>query len=119
MKKNAHKKDYLPIQGLPELRNAIANHLSKKTKNNFSKENILITPGSKEAMYLMHVVFDGEIILPTSSWVSYAPQAELANNKFHWLQTTCDNNWFPTAKELEKKIKTVKSKKILLILNSK
>ena len=118
LKKNAHKKDYLPIQGLPELRNAIANHLSNKTKKNFSKENILITPGSKEAMYLMHVVFDGEIILPTSSWVSYAPQAELANNKFHWLQTTCDNNWFPTARELEKKIKTVKSKKILLILNS-
>ncbi len=118
LKKNAHKKDYLPIQGLPELRNAIANHLSKKTKNNFNKENILITPGSKEAMYLMHVVFDGEIILPTSSWVSYAPQAELANNKFHWLQTSCDNNWFPTAKELEKKIKSIKNKKILLILNS-
>ncbi len=118
LKKNAHKKDYLPIQGLPELRNAIANHLSNKTKNNFSKENILITPGSKEAMYLMHVVYDGEIILPTSSWVSYAPQAELANNKFHWLQTSSDNNWFPTASELEKKIKTIKNKKILLILNS-
>ena len=118
LKKNAHRKDYLSIQGLPELRKAIAIHLSKQTKNNFSKENILITPGSKEAMYLMHVVFDGEIILPSSSWVSYAPQAELANNKTHWLQTSYENNWFPTAQALEKKIKSIKSNKILLILNS-
>jgi len=118
LKENAHRKEYLSIQGLPELRESIARYLSKKTKNNFSKENILITPGSKEAMYLMHVVFEGEIILPTSSWVSYAPQAELANNKFHWIQTSYDNNWFPTAKELEKKIKSIKNKKILLILNS-
>ncbi len=118
LKKNAHRKDYLSIQGLPELRQAIATHLSKKTKNTFSKDNVLITPGSKEAMYLMHVVFDGEIILPSSSWVSYAPQAELANNKTHWLQTSYENNWFPTAQALEKKIKSIKSNKILLILNS-
>ncbi len=118
LKKNAHRKDYLSIQGLPELRQAIATHLSKQTKNNFSKENVLITPGSKEAMYLMHVVFDGEIILPSSSWVSYAPQAELANNKTHWLQTSYENNWFPTAQALEKKIKSIKSNKTLLILNS-
>ena len=118
LKKNAHRKDYLSIQGLPELRQAIATHLSKQTKNNFSKENVLITLGSKEAMYLMHVVFDGEIILPSSSWVSYAPQAELANNKTHWLQTSYENNWFPTAQALEKKIKSINSNKTLLILNS-
>ncbi len=118
LKNNAHRKDYLAIQGLPELRKTIAQHLSKKTQNNFTQDNVLITPGSKEAMYLMHVVFNGEIILPTSSWVSYAPQADLANNKVHWLQTTIENNWFPTAKNLEKKIKSIKNKKILLILNS-
>ena len=28
------------------------------------KENILITPGSKEAMLLMHIAFNGEIIIP-------------------------------------------------------
>ena len=118
LKQNAHRKEYLSIQGLPALRNSIANHLNKKTKSNFTKENILITPGSKEAMYLMHVVFDGEIILPASSWVSYAPQANLANNKVHWINTSIENNWFPTANALEKKIKSIKNKKILLILNS-
>ena len=75
LKLNAHKKEYLPIQGLPELREKISNHLFKNTGVRYSKENILITPGSKEAMLLMHVTFNGEILTPAPSWVSYEPQA--------------------------------------------
>ena len=119
LKKNAHKKEYLPIQGLPALRESVSNYLLEKTGVNYPKENILITPGSKEAMLLMHVAFNGEIILPAPSWVSYEPQAQIGLNKVHWLQTTRENNWFPTPKELEKKIQSVgKNKNIILILNS-
>jgi aspartate aminotransferase len=118
LKENADKKAYLPMQGLPELREAISKYLTKKTKNNFTKENIIITPGSKEGMFLMHMAFNGDIILPAPSWVSYAPQAQIASNKVHWIQTSADNNWFPTAAELENKIKSIKNKNIILILNS-
>ena len=111
LRDNAHKKDYLPMQGLPELREAISKYLLKRTGVDYKKENIIITPGSKEAMLLMHVVFKGEIILPAPSWVSYEPQAEIANNKVHWIETTIDNNWFPTAKQLEDKIKSIGKKK--------
>jgi len=118
LKKNANKKAYLPMQGLPDLRKAISSYLSKKTGSIFLKENIIITPGSKEGMFLMHMAFKGDIILPAPSWVSYAPQAQIASNKVHWIQTSADNNWFPTATELEKKIKLIKNKNIILILNS-
>ena len=118
LKKNANKKAYLPMQGLPKLREVISNYLTKKTGSNFVKENIIITPGSKEGMFLMHMAFNGDIILPAPSWVSYAPQANIASNKVHWIQTSATNNWFPTAVELEKKIKLIKNKKIILILNS-
>jgi aspartate aminotransferase len=118
LKKNADKKAYLPMQGLPKLRQVISNYLSKKTGTSFLKENIIITPGSKEGMFLMHMVFNGDIILPAPSWVSYAPQANIASNKIHWLQTSADNNWFPSGEELEKKIKSIKNKNIILILNS-
>ena len=119
LKKNAHKKEYLPIQGLPKLREAISNYLLNKTNTNYPKENIIITPGSKEAMLLMHVAFNGEIILPAPSWVSYEPQAQIGLNKVHWIETSRENNWFPTAKELEDKIKSVGiDKNIILILNS-
>ena len=118
LKNNANKKAYLPMQGLPKLREVISNYLTKKTGSNFLKDNIIITPGSKEGMFLMHMAFKGDIILPAPSWVSYAPQAKIASNKVHWVQTTADNNWFPTAAELEKKIKLIKNKNIILILNS-
>ena len=118
LKKNAEKKAYLPMQGLPELRQAVAKYLSKKTRNTFLEKNIIITPGSKEGMFLMHMAFNGDIILPAPSWVSYAPQAKIASNKVHWIQTTAENNWFPTTAELEKKIKSIKNKNIILILNS-
>ena len=52
LKKNAHRKEYLPVQGLPELREKISKYLFKETGNIYPKENILITPGSKEAMLL-------------------------------------------------------------------
>ncbi len=118
LKENAAKKDYLPMQGLPELREAISEYLNKNTGNFFSKDNIIITPGSKEGMFLMHQAFNGDIILPAPSWVSYEPQANISANRVHWIQTSSENNWFPTAKDLEKKIKSIKKKNIILILNS-
>ena len=70
LKENADKKAYLPMQGLPILREAISRYLTKKTKSSFTEENIIITPGSKEGMFLMHMAFNGDIILPAPSWVS-------------------------------------------------
>ena len=104
LKNNAHKKEYLPIQGLPDLRDKISKYLFERIGVKYSKENILITPGSKEAMLLLHVTFNGEILTPAPSWVSYQPQAEIGKNKVHWLETSRENNWFPTAKELENKL---------------
>ena len=99
LKKNAHRKEYLPIQGLPELRESISKYLSKRTGNDYPKENILITPGSKEAMLLIHIAFNGEIIIPAPGWVSYEPQAEIGSNKVHWLETTRENSWLEMAEE--------------------
>mgnify|MGYP001241148382 CR=1 FL=1 len=118
LKNNAHRKEYLPIQGLEKLREAISNDLKKKIGVSYPKENIVITPGSKEAMLLLHVAFNGEIILSAPSWVSYEPQAIIGRNKVHWIETSRENNWFPTAKQLEKKIKSIKNKNLIFILNS-
>ena len=115
---NAHQNKYLPMQGLSELRNAVANHTSKKKSYDYKSENVIIGPGSKELMFLLHVIFDGEIILPAPSWVSYAPQAILGRNKIQILQTKRENNWFPTALEIEEIILKDKNKNYLLFLNS-
>ena len=118
LKKNAYQNKYLPMQGLKELREVIAKNISIKKNYDYKSENIIIGPGSKELMFLLHVLFDGEIILPAPSWVSYAPQAILGRNKVQLIQTTRENNWFPTGKEIEKIILKDINKNYLLFLNS-
>ena len=118
LKNNAHQNKYLSMQGLKELREVVAKYTSNKKIYNYESENVIIGPGSKELMFLLHVIFDGEIILPTPSWVSYAPQAILGRNKIQNLKTKRENNWFPTAEDLEKIIKKNTDKNYLLFLNS-
>ena len=118
LKGNAHRNKYLPMQGLEDLRVSIANYISKKKDYKYSSSNIIIGPGSKELMFLLQILFEGEIILPAPSWVSYAPQAIIGRNKIKWIQTKSENNWFPTAKEIEDIIKKDKQKKYLIFLNS-
>ena len=118
LKNNTHQNKYLPMQGLLELRKAVAKYTSTKKNYNYKSENVIIGPGSKELMFLLHVIFDGEIILPVPSWVSYAPQAILGRNKIQILQTKRENNWFPTALEIEEIISKDKNKNYLLFLNS-
>jgi len=96
----------------------LQNTNQKKKNKNFSSEQIIVGPGSKELMFLLNISFDGDIILPAPSWVSYKPQSIIADNKFHWVETVAENNWFPSAANLEKLIVKNKEKNYLLILNS-
>ena len=118
LKNNAYQNKYLSMQGLDELREAVAKYSSKKKNYNYKSHNVIIGPGSKELMFLLHVIFDGEIILPAPSWVSYAPQAILGRNKIQILQTERENNWFPSGEQIEKVISKNKNKNYLLFLNS-
>ena len=118
LKKNANKNKYLPMQGLEELRLAVATYLNNHNNNNFKADDIVIGPGTKELMLLTHIAFNGEILLPAPSWVSYQPQAFIAKNKVHWIQTSSSSNWFPTAAQIEDKVKSIKNKNLLLFLNS-
>ena len=118
LKNNAFQNKYMPIQGLPKLRQAIAKFVSSKKKYEYKAENILVGPGTKELMFLLHVIFDGEVLLPAPSWVSYEPQAIIGKNKVHWINTTRENNWFPRAEDVQKIVSKNINKNYLLFLNS-
>ena len=118
LKDNANHNIYLPMQGMKKLREVIAKHVSKKKTYEYTSENIIIGPGTKELMFLLQILFDGEILLPAPSWVSYYPQATLGRNKVHWIQTKRENNWFPTAEDIEEVVSKNKETNYLLFLNS-
>ena len=118
LKNSAHQNKYLSMQGLNELREVISEYENKKKNRKYKVDNVIIGPGTKELMFLLQILFDGEILLPAPSWVSYAPQALISRNKINWILTKNENNWFPTAEEIEKIILKNKNKNYLLFLNS-
>ena len=118
LKNNAHQNKYLSMQGLYELRQEIAKFVSSRKNYEYKAENIIVGPGTKELMFLLQILFDGDVILPAPSWVSYEPQAIIGRNKVHWINTSRENNWFPIAENIEKIVSKNNNKNYLLFLNS-
>jgi aspartate aminotransferase len=117
LRTNAFQKDYLPVKGLPALREAVAEYHRRRQGMDSSCEDVLIGPGSKELMFLLQLVYYGDLVIPTPSWVSYAPQAHIIGRHVRWLQTHRENNWRLTPDELEKLCQEDHSRPRIVILN--
>ena len=98
---NAFQKDYLPVKGLEELRLVVASYHRRRQQIDAHPENVLIGPGSKELMFLLQLAYYGDLVIPTPTWVSYAPQAHILGRHVRWLNTTSRNGWRLTPDELE------------------
>lgn len=98
---NAHQKDYLPVKGLMPLREAVAEFDFKHQGINCTAEDIMIGPGSKELIFILQLVYYGELIIPTPSWVSYSPQARIAGRHVSWVPTSEDNDWRLSPEKLD------------------
>ena len=81
LERNTHQKDYLPVQGLPALRESICGYLERTQGLDFDPEDILVGPGTKELMFLVQLAYYGDLVIPTPSWVSYAPQAQILGGR--------------------------------------
>jgi aspartate aminotransferase len=92
LRRNAHQKDYLAVKGLPELREAIAGFNMRMHKVEDDPGDVFIGPGSKELIFILQLVYYGDLIIPTPSWVSYAPQAKIIGRNVHWVPTSPDND---------------------------
>ncbi len=117
LQKNAHQKDYLPVSGLPQLRQAIADHLSRTRSISYTLDNIMVGPGSKALLFILQLALSGELLLPAPSWVSYAPQAQMLGLPVNWLPTDIQSGWRLQPDVLDDHLRKGKVKSRLLILN--
>ncbi|MFH1681152.1 MAG: aminotransferase class I/II-fold pyridoxal phosphate-dependent enzyme [Candidatus Eisenbacteria bacterium] len=102
LRANAHQKDYLPGKGLHRLRRAVADYYERTQGLTRGWEDVLVGPGSKELMFLLQLVYYGDLLIPTPSWVSYAPQARILGRHVHWLPTWREDDWRLMPEQLEK-----------------
>ncbi|MEJ2720537.1 MAG: pyridoxal phosphate-dependent aminotransferase [bacterium] len=100
LKLYAKEKDYLPVKGLRELRGAVAKFHREKDHVNANPDGVLVGPGSKELMFLLQLVFYGEILVPTPCWVSYVPQARILGKHVRLIPKAYEEKWRVTPEGL-------------------
>jgi aspartate aminotransferase len=68
-------------------------------------------------MFILQLVYYGDLVIPTPSWVSYAPQAQIVGRQIRWAPTRLENDWRLMPEELDRVCKEDPSRPRIVILN--
>ena len=101
LRQNAHQKDYLEVQGLKALREAVAGFHQRSDGIRVDPDLVIVGPGSKELMFLLQVAYYGDLIIPTPCWVSYAPHAQIVGHKVQFVPTRFEDRFRLLPKTLD------------------
>ncbi|GAB4204018.1 MAG: pyridoxal phosphate-dependent aminotransferase [Sandaracinaceae bacterium] len=113
----ATAKDYAPVRGLPALRRAVAAHVERRLGIDRTADDVMIGPGSKELLFLLQVVFDGELIVPTPGWSSYVPQARLLGKRVVSVHARAEDGFLMQPAALQQALEREPPAPRLLVLN--
>jgi len=86
----AGKTGYTSSQGIPELRDAIADDLARTGLDQYGPENVMVTPGGKQGLFeiFQTLIDDGdEAVLLDPAWVSYEAMAKIAGGNLTRVDT--------------------------------
>jgi aspartate aminotransferase len=84
------KTGYTPSPGIPQLREAIAEKLADSGLDQYGPENVMVTPGGKQALFevFQSLIDDGdEVVLLDPAWVSYEAMAKIAGGSLRRVDT--------------------------------
>jgi len=96
----------------------VARTYTKEIGVDYGAEDVFVAPGTKENLFILQLAYDGDLILPSPSWVSYAPQAQIIGRRTRWIHTKLENGFKVTAAELEEELIANPDRARILILNS-
>ncbi|WP_372479229.1 pyridoxal phosphate-dependent aminotransferase [Halomicrobium sp. HM KBTZ05] len=110
---------YTPTSGIPELKTAIAEKLHDDGLTQYDEDNLMVTPGGKQALYeiFQTLIDDGdEVVLLDPAWVSYEAMVKLADGSLKRVDTAAHD--FQLAGALDDLAETVSDDTELLVVNS-
>ena len=93
----AGRNRYEPVPGIPELRAAVAASYGARGLD-YGPANVVVSVGAKHSLFnLAMVLFQpgDEVILLAPSWVSYAPQLQLAGARVVVVETRPEDGFQP------------------------
>ncbi len=111
-----NKTHYIPNNGIPELRSALAKKLQNQNKLKIEDKHISVTNGAMHALYVLYqcIIEEGdEVIVPDPMWTEAVENARLAGAKTIGVELKPEYNYVYRASDIEAKI-TAKTKVIFL-----
>lgn len=117
LRANAAQKAYLAVRGLQELRESIADYHQRRNGVPVAADDVLVGPGSKELMFVLQIVFYGELVIPTPAWVSYAPQAQIVGRRVAFVECDRSDGWMLTPEKFEALCKSDPDRPRVIVLN--
>lgn len=117
LRQAAAEKDYLHVRGLRPLRETVTEFLHRRHGIERQRRQVLVGPGSKELIFLTQLAYAGELLVPSPSWVSYAPQARIIGRRVKWLPTEFARDWKLRPETLDAHCQGMPGVPRLLILN--
>lgn len=108
--------NYPPSDGLPELRQAIADFYKRDLGLDYGMESVVVCSGARPVLYGTWRLFTN----PGDKTVSFLPAwnvgyyAHLNQTDHHFIRTTPDNNFFPTVQQVREALPGTR----LMVLNS-
>ncbi|NHN62347.1 pyridoxal phosphate-dependent aminotransferase [Haloarcula sp. JP-Z28] len=110
---------YTSSNGIPELKEAIADSLHDDGLTQYGPDNLIVTPGGKQALYeiFQTIIDDGdEVALLDPAWVSYEAMAKLAGGTLTRVDTAAHD--FQLEGALDDLADAVSDETELLVVNS-
>ena len=104
---NDNDTHYTPNKGYIELREEIVKKFKKDNGINTNPENIIVTVGASEALYMCAQAFvekGDEVILPNPSFLSYEAGVKLAGGDIAWVDCKMENEFKLQSDDVAEKI---------------
>jgi aspartate aminotransferase len=101
---NEGKTKYTAVDGIPELKQAIANKLKRENGLDYKPSQVTVGSGGKQVLYnaLLATVNPGdEVIIPAPYWVSYPDIALLGGGVPVFIETSIEDGFKLTPEALE------------------
>jgi aspartate aminotransferase len=108
---------YGQAKGIPQFREALAQHVSKKFEVNIKQENIIVNPGARFGIFTVITTLlnpGNELIVIEPAWPAYKDCALHAGVKVRTINTTLEDNWEPSIEQIEQ---TINSNTKIIALN--
>src|SRR5699024_5420680 len=109
---------YTPVNGIPELRQAIADSYKRDADVEYNLDEVFVGTGAKNVLFtLFQVLVDpgDEVIIPVPYWVSFSEHVKMAEGEPVFIQGPYEDSYKITIEDLDE---AYTDKTVAILLNS-